>query len=801
MKPYTSGAARARVLLISSVAICLSLATTQAHAANNTADIPDFGRSWLKSDWIKTQTPEGEAKARAFMRVVNTPKHAYTVGNITYFKYPKVAGHTAFSYQQVLDTLKTAMEIPNWEERTVGKVHVYEGIWLSLGRYVKFYVRENSDSVEYSMAMLRLSYLRPIAAESEILQRELFGEMPEALLKSSGWLEKFTASLERFGTLLENDAQADGTSGCTCTQAGVTPACYTTCEALLASSNSGSGTGASTAASAATTAASTATQKPGSTASGISLLTSLGPSNINSVTGNITSAATSLTGSVSSLTGSVSSLTGAVSSVSGSINNASSSVTGSIANVLSVINAYQPMLQNMDSTLASYDSDWKATNQQFSRMVSLMQKQMEPGNLFLAAGATAAGAVVGSQLAGLAIDGVKFAATLIGKKIGLIKDDKSTGETIIKNFEDGMKAYKSSKDATRALEAAIDSTLGMMNALKGTGFSNEQILQGIGPGIAHLEHQLKLANQSYDNERDKSAACTLQHDQEISDLESQLKDMEMIRDKVSPGSMNPCEKLSGLLDQIDEMQGDLEHMRANLYSTKDRVLGAKVDLDKFDAIENQAMFKDAHSDKTAAEEHKQDDGISQRHSQETTQRQRDLIHTCDSLVTSTLYGYKASKVFTGGIDKACNGFVLDSKSSTADFLSHFTDPAVRDAAYTKMHDNTNFLADVTQLDNKVAAREAAHSDVSAKIDLLAKERKAMAPTLTGSDQASEGQYMKFAKDFNELLLDQSGSDTARIFTDLARGRKKIVDSCGGDTIGQTLAERKAEYNDGRGGEH
>jgi hypothetical protein len=745
---------------------------------NQFPTIQDFGDRWIKSDWIKSDGVDTGVRSRIFMRVVRPPHHeAYSVGNVTYFKIPKGKnGKIPFSYDQVLKALTEGMEI-KWEQRTLGATHIYEGVWTPLHRFMRMYVRENSDSVEYSVAIMRATYFMPTGFESEIIQRELFNILPDAKKPSNKWLNQINASLEHFRSLLIPEAEAQQAGGCDCTN--VTQACGPTCYGAGLINSSGvyigpGSSGSSGSSSGTTTTTPTTPSAPVSTGG----TTTTTPVTTSPTTGTGTGT-TPTTGTGTTPT------TGTGSS--GTIN------AGGIA-----ISIPTNLSNDVDSVTSS-----------LQQAVSIMKKETQLPTLFLQAGATAFGATLGSSLAGLAVEGIKMGITAFASKMGWVK--KQTDDQVLSKFRDMRDSYLKTKNSTLALESSIDAVLKSMEALKkepskdpafkGLG-SSTFIVEDLGPTIKKYQGLLDAKKKEKDfwAAQADGANCLAKTSQEEDDLEKQIHSYQFIQQQLGPSGGDMCRMLSDQVDTVLEAESELQHQRLALFQIRSDVDVAVADRDKTDEKTSKKLNKDPFLSKgNVRKEMDEAYKENKRNSGPVTADQQKVVNSCKSQIEQIVKSRreKMKGVFKGNPEEVCESFVRDGTYSSLDLISNFYNPADQKLAYAVLKDS-GVIADAAELGHVQILNQESFSRTVADIDSNAKISKKLNALPLRNGAVSQGELRSFNNFFLKLKFDLTGSALDDKFSKLLNNEAKIQEVCGSEEYGQgALESRNAKFENNK----
>ncbi len=119
-------------------------------------------------------------------------------------------------------------------------------------------------------------------------------------------------------------------------------------------------------------------------------------------------------------------------------------------------------LAQADRTTKMVDKNWTETNKQFEEANKIAAKMTDPKHAFLLAGATAAGAVIGSTVATLAVQGVVKGLDWL---IEQITDAKGKQERW-RLFRESREKWEETMDNARNLEASIDQFILFNDVLK-----------------------------------------------------------------------------------------------------------------------------------------------------------------------------------------------------------------------------------------------------------------------------------------------------------------------------------------------
>jgi hypothetical protein len=196
----------------------VALATSGIGVAH--APSPDFSSRWGSTPLHRVQGPEGPVEARIYERFVDSFAGSFTVGSVSYFKFPKTSKN---SPEQIAEQMRVAMGFEKWQTRRQRNAQVYEAIWDKMHQYVRVFTTSDAKSVTLSVALFRIAYTESVAVESEMLQRELTGSLEHRM----PWLDQMVSWAESSAGIAK--AYADGCPPCSASDPTTIASC-TACE-------------------------------------------------------------------------------------------------------------------------------------------------------------------------------------------------------------------------------------------------------------------------------------------------------------------------------------------------------------------------------------------------------------------------------------------------------------------------------------------------------------------------------------------------------------------------------------------
>jgi len=127
-------------------------------------------KKWEVTPTLKKKNSSGTTEFKIFTRKDSNPHHSNAMASITYMKLPK----KGTSIDQMIGTIKQGLNISEWfEERSRQDALIYGLYMPSLDRYLRIYIKEDKDSIIYTIATMRTFYIETLAVETELMQRYL----------------------------------------------------------------------------------------------------------------------------------------------------------------------------------------------------------------------------------------------------------------------------------------------------------------------------------------------------------------------------------------------------------------------------------------------------------------------------------------------------------------------------------------------------------------------------------------------------------------------------------------------------
>jgi hypothetical protein len=238
-------------------------------------------------------------------------------------------------------------------------------------------------------------------------------------------------------------------------------------------------------------------------------------------------------------------------------------------------------LEQADKTTQMVDKNWGESNRQMERANNLASKLSDPKHALLLAGATAAGAVIGSAVANLAIEGV---VSGLGWLIEQITDAKGKQERW-KLFRDAREKWEETAKHARELEGAIDQFLQfnqVINTIKSRLSSDnkskmtiENVIANFGREILIKQKQRERINTAFLATDDSE--CEAQLAEQLQQMDSLIANMGQVMNQLqSHKNANPnanifddryfCDQLGSMLRNLVDAEGALQRYRMLMIS-------------------------------------------------------------------------------------------------------------------------------------------------------------------------------------------------------------------------------------------
>jgi hypothetical protein len=196
------------------------------------------------------------------------------------------------------------------------------------------------------------------------------------------------------------------------------------------------------------------------------------------------------------------------------------------------------------------NANWAKTNE-------IAEKMADPNHLFKLAAFTAAGAVIGSTVANLAISGVSNAIGFLVKwATGELKTMKQ--EEILKEFNEAMKVYGDSSQIAKKLEISIDGVLNSMALHDKFKLDNSDIMTHIQKVIIETQFDIDDAT------KNRCVEDLIGFNQNMVEYQSLAKILSMANPQ-----KKMCTDLAEMFRKLAEIEGVLQNARPNLLKAEE----------------------------------------------------------------------------------------------------------------------------------------------------------------------------------------------------------------------------------------
>lgn len=203
-------------------------------------------------------------------------------------------------------------------------------------------------------------------------------------------------------------------------------------------------------------------------------------------------------------------------------------------------------------------AEWNAmVKEQTDRGLAVAEKMSDPKHLFKIATYSAVGAVIGTTVANLAINGVKSAVGfLFNWATGKLHEMKQ--EDLLREFKGAMSVYQESSDIAKKLEASIDNVLANIELHQKFALDNSDLLANIQRFIVKTEFEIE------DARRDRCVDKMVELNQRMVELNSLSKLLGMVDPQ-----KQLCLDLNEMFRKLAEVEGILQNARPNLLKAEE----------------------------------------------------------------------------------------------------------------------------------------------------------------------------------------------------------------------------------------
>lgn len=233
-------------------------------------------------------------------------------------------------------------------------------------------------------------------------------------------------------------------------------------------------------------------------------------------------------------------------------------------------------LRQADETTQMVDKNWTETNKQFERANDIAAKLADPKHAFLLAGATAAGAVIGSTVATLAVQGVVKGLDWLIEKITDAKGKEERWQL----FREAREKWEETMDNSRNLETSIDQFLLFNDVLKTikdrlpepekSNLTIENVIAQFGREILLKKKRREQLYQEFMNT--KSASCEAELSIKLQQMDGLINNMGMVMGHLQEHKKNNpgvnifddryfCDQLGEMLRNLVDAESALQRYR------------------------------------------------------------------------------------------------------------------------------------------------------------------------------------------------------------------------------------------------
>lgn len=395
---------------------------------------------------------------------------------------------------------------------------------------------------------------------------------------------------------------------------------------------------------------------------------------------------------------------------------------------------------------------WRAmAKEQTDRSISIAEKMSDPKHLFKLATYSAAGAVIGSSIAGLAVSGIQKAVGFLWKwATGELHTMKQ--EDLLKEFSEAMKVYNESSALAKSLEQSIDVTLGSIALARKFKLGNTELLANIQRFVVETEFKLE------DARKNRCIDEVVMLNQRMMEFQSLAK----ILDKANP-QQQVCLDLKQMFEKIAEIEGVLQNARPNLLKAEEALNWQKARAQN-ESIKSMQKIRDGKlSESVAKTQDKQKQKLYKQNLDDTKRLTHDVEDDCsDTLKDLKLNITKASR------QDYCRSLVSKRpKSLTDDLKSAFPELSVSEHKSVMREFDRQYVAlgldklAVYELQREGLFKEfAAESERHQAVTTELKDRMFLDPRIALNE-------MKSINAFTERLM----KEQAYVFSDTMKARK------------------------------
>lgn len=543
--------------------------------------------------WVKTVSSKKQgSEVFVFERLIRTPATSYSVAQIVLLKTPFIGAKTIDS---VRDFLSKEFALTGLQENKLGLSHRFEGYRSDLRRQVVVYVSWEGSSIKVSSAHYRPMYGRKIALEVELWHRNYHK------------VDSQTKSYSRIPSVLDLFLSRAHAQSADCSKCSGNPMCLLLC------------VGASP-----TTKITT------------SISPTIGLMGISEITEEISASNKQLLG----LNEAAASANNNWTRTNENIEKVNESVHQNVDKIDQRAGEIRDEINNLNTTI-------EETNQIAERGVVAAEQAMDPKHMSKVAAYTAAGAVMGSTVANLAVAGVKSAIGFLAKWIsGDLKRMKQ--EEIMREFAQAMEFYSKGSDMASKLEAQIDQILASMALYQNFKLDNSDVIENIQRSVVETGFLVKDA---YEN---RCVDDVIKYEKDLLEFQS--------LSKILSTSANPltraCADLRDMFTKLAKIEGDLQNARPNLLKAEPTVI-AVLARKQNEANKTYAKLQEGKGvEKTAKNKEKQLKKLLKKNEKDTQKLMADVFQDCVDSFDGVNLSQKKTRRYCEDLEASKDGLRL-----------------------------------------------------------------------------------------------------------------------------------------------
>lgn len=507
---------------------------------------------WIASPVKVSSVPQGWVYTQNFTRYIFEVKNPYELGNISYFSMPITNENdklnSAVEVQEAFQKMFDIRPFVLTPYKDQGNQWLLEGEFAKHGRWVRMLITKHSSRWSISIAYLRKPYLESTDYSAAWIQDRLAAREDQFIEKV---LEKKTTSIFSF---FINDAYAQ-----------VTPPGWTSSGGFMRPPTGSSGSFDPI----------TIVKKDGST---IQVQPCPGPSPLPTTTPPVVCPSPmTCPPSAGSMGMPNPAYLSCVQNISncrlGQVGDSAAAIPGKVDDVRGDLKCQS------DWWSAKMDHESTVWGARADRGLNIMEKAFSPGNVAAMAAAGVIGASVASFGMSLAISGIQAGAEALWDLVSGAYAERKHQE-IVKLFMENKEKWDNMNKEAMELASTIDRSMELLELVKLSGKSLEQILIDSKSKMAELETKIEDAKgkyervkekQDYDENNDKVCEARDNYNvlkKELVVLSAEIEKLDGIK-KTHGNFETMCTALNHNLSTLLQLEGDLQNSRMLLLKSYD----------------------------------------------------------------------------------------------------------------------------------------------------------------------------------------------------------------------------------------